>query len=104
MRSRMQLIATGVAVAAVVLPLGACSRGGSSGSASSSGSGQSSAASGSKSAVMIMSTLNNPFFVSVKNGAQAQAAKLGIKLNVQNANNSDAAALKPLLARVASAP
>lgn len=46
-----------------------------------------------KSAVLIMSTLNNPFFVSVKNGAEAQAKKDGIALDVQNANNSDATAL-----------
>lgn len=44
-------------------------------------------------ATMIMSTLNNPFFVSVKNGAQAQATKAGLSLDVQNANNSDATAL-----------
>jgi ribose transport system substrate-binding protein len=53
----------------------------------------SSSASSDKNAVMIMSTLNNPFFVSVKNGAVAQAATKGIKLDVQNANNSDTAAL-----------
>ncbi|WP_162830031.1 substrate-binding domain-containing protein [Amycolatopsis palatopharyngis] len=46
-----------------------------------------------RSAVLIMSTLNNPFFVSVKNGAEAQAAKNGIELNVQNANNSASTAL-----------
>ena len=104
MRSRMQLIATGVAVAAVVLPLGACSRGGSSGSATSSGSGQSSAASGSKSAVMIMSTLNNPFFVSVKNGAAAEAPQKGIKLDVENANNSDSTALNLATSALAKQP
>jgi ribose transport system substrate-binding protein len=48
--------------------------------------------SGKKDATVIMSTLNNPFFVSVKNGAQAQAAKSGVTLTVQNANNSDATA------------
>ena len=41
---------------------------------------------------MIMSTLNNPFFVSVKNGAQAQASKQG-STGRQNADNSDATAL-----------
>ncbi len=50
-------------------------------------------ATGNKTATLIMSTLNNPFFVSVKNGAQAEAAKAGITLNVQNANNSDATEL-----------
>ncbi|MDP4085813.1 MAG: substrate-binding domain-containing protein [Bacillota bacterium] len=38
---------------------------------------------------MIISTLNNPFFVSLKNGAEAEAKKLGIKLVVQNANNDN---------------
>ena len=51
------------------------------------------AATGAKTATMIMSTLNNPFFVSVKNGAQAQATAKGLELDVQNANNSDATAL-----------
>lgn len=44
-------------------------------------------------ATMIMSTLNNPFFVSLKNGAQAQATAKGLTLDVQNANNSDSTAL-----------
>jgi ribose transport system substrate-binding protein len=51
------------------------------------------AATPNKNVVLIMSTLNNPFFVSVQNGAQAQAAKRGIALDVQNANNSDSTAL-----------
>ncbi|MFG2003700.1 substrate-binding domain-containing protein [Spirillospora sp. NPDC048911] len=73
--------------AAAALALTGCSRAGDS------ASGSTGKASGKKDATVIMSTLNNPFFVSVKNGAQAQATKLGIKLSVQNANNSDAAAL-----------
>ena len=36
---------------------------------------------------LIMSTFNNPFFVSLKNGAQYEAQKLGYNLVVQNANN-----------------
>lgn len=38
---------------------------------------------------MIISTLNNPFFVSLKNGAEAEAKKLGFKLVIQNANNDN---------------
>ena len=38
---------------------------------------------------MIISTFNNPFFVSVKNGAQYEAKKLGYNLVVQNANNDN---------------
>ncbi len=71
--------------------------------------GSNSAAGGSgekrdKSAVMIMSTLNNPFFVSVKNGAAAQAKKNGLKLDVQNANNSDATALNLATTAVSKQP
>lgn len=71
-------------VAVTGLALTACSRPGANTAA---------APSASKTAVMIMSTLNNPFFVSVKNGAQAQSPKDGIQLDVQNANNSDSTAL-----------
>jgi ribose transport system substrate-binding protein len=53
----------------------------------------SSSASGSKEVDLIMSTLNNPFFVSLKNGAQYEAEKLGYKLVVQNANNDIATEL-----------
>lgn len=45
------------------------------------------------SATLVISTLNNPFFVSVGEGAKDQAAKLGVTLDVQNANNNDTAAL-----------
>lgn len=82
-------IRTAAVIGAVTtLALTGCSRGGpgAGGSTSSGGSGK-------KTATLIMSTLNNPFFVSVKNGAQAQAAKSGVKLSVQNANNSDSTAL-----------
>lgn len=46
-----------------------------------------------QSATLVISTLNNPFFVSVGDGAKDQAAKLGVNLDVQNANNNDTAAL-----------
>lgn len=46
-----------------------------------------------KSATLVISTLNNPFFVSVGDGAKDQAAKLGVNLDVQNANNNDTASL-----------
>jgi ribose transport system substrate-binding protein len=41
------------------------------------------------SSTMVISTLNNPFFVSVADGAKAQAETSGMKLDVQNANNKD---------------
>ncbi|KQP64339.1 substrate-binding domain-containing protein [Nocardioides sp. Leaf285] len=51
------------------------------------------AAADDQTATLVMSTLNNPFFVSVADGAEAGAQELGIDLSVQNANNSDQAAL-----------
>jgi ribose transport system substrate-binding protein len=84
----MRITRTAIAVAAITaLSLSACGRGGDTESGSGTGG------SGKKDATVIMSTLNNPFFVSVKNGAEAQARKSGVKLSVQNANNSDATAL-----------
>lgn len=86
----MRIISSVTALAAVAaLSLTGCSRGGG-GTAASGDAGH---ASGKKDATMIMSTLNNPFFVSVKNGAQAQAPKDGVKLSVQNADNSAATEL-----------
>lgn len=35
----------------------------------------------------IINTLNNPFFVAVKDGAEKEAEKLGVELSVVNANN-----------------
>jgi ribose transport system substrate-binding protein len=80
-----------IAVALSVIVMGGmiagCSSNSSSGSASSSSKGSSSSAG--KEVDMIISTLNNPFFVSLKNGAEAEAKKLGINLVIQNANNDN---------------
>jgi ribose transport system substrate-binding protein len=76
--------ATAVALAAglAILPLAACNRtspsaGGASGSTA-------------KKITLAVSTLNNPFFVSLKDGAVAEAAKLGVTLNVVDAQNDAA--------------
>ena len=45
------------------------------------------------SATLVISTLNNPFFVSVADGAKAKAKALGANIDVQNANNADQASL-----------
>lgn len=92
---------TGAVLVSVVTAsaLAGCSRGGGSNSAAG-GSGQKRDAS----AVMIMSTLNNPFFVSVKNGAQAEAKKDGLKLDVQNANNSDSTSLNLATTAISKQP
>lgn len=44
-------------------------------------------------ATLVISTLNNPFFVSVAAGAKQAAVDAEAKLDVQNANNSDQTAL-----------
>ena len=44
-------------------------------------------------ATLVISTLNNPFFVSVADGAKEAASDAGANLDVQNANNSDQTAL-----------
>lgn len=47
----------------------------------------------SKQSTLVISTLNNPFFVSVAEGARAQALTDNIVMDVQNANNDDTASL-----------
>src|SRR5680860_51461 len=44
-------------------------------------------------ATLVMSTLDNPFFVSVADGAKDGAKELDVDLSVENANNSDQEAL-----------
>ena len=79
-------LASSVAVIATALSLTACGTG-------PNGSQAADDTSGSLPSTVIISTLNNPFFVSVAAGAKAQAAKSGMKLDVQNANNSDQTSL-----------
>jgi ribose transport system substrate-binding protein len=74
-----------VTIAALAVTLAGCSRGTSS---AATGSGTAALSS-----TLVISTLNNPFFVSVAAGAQAQATASGLKLDVQNANNSDQTSL-----------
>lgn len=59
---------------------------------------------GGKSATLVISTLNNPFFVSVADGAKAKAKKLGIAIDVQNANNADQASLDMASASLSKKP
>lgn len=67
---------------ALVTVLGACGRGGDDAGSEETVKG-----------TMVISTLNNPFFVSVADGAKVAAKDLGMTLDVQNANNSDQTAL-----------
>lgn len=91
MRQHGKTITAAALIATATVTLSACSRGGTSTASGNSATG--SGSSSNKTATMIMSTLNNPFFVSVKNGAVAEASKRSLKLDVENANNSDSTAL-----------
>ena len=86
---RKNTFATMAVVTAMALSLAACNRTSPSGTATSGASGAKSA----KSATLVISTLNNPFFVSVADGAKAKAKTLGMTIDVQNANNADQASL-----------
>ncbi|RBP97978.1 D-ribose ABC transporter substrate-binding protein [Bifidobacterium aemilianum] len=52
--------------------------------------GGSSSGSGNEKVALLVSTLNNPFFVDLRDGAQAEAKKLGIDLQVSDAQNDSA--------------
>lgn len=67
------------------------------------GRGEEGSAEGS-SATLVMSTLNNPFFVSVADGAEDGAKELGVDLSVENANNSDQSALDLTIDAVTQKP
>jgi len=72
MTSRIRITSAAVTAAALATTLAAC---GSSSSGGSSGSG-----SGKVSVGLITKTETNPFFVTMKKGAQAEADKAGVKL------------------------
>ncbi|MET7465591.1 substrate-binding domain-containing protein [Nonomuraea sp. NPDC005501] len=82
MRISATVLAPAALVAALVAGVTGC---GSSGSPGSSGGGSS--AGGDVKLGMSVSTLNNPYFVQFRDGAQAQAAKLGAALTVTDAQN-----------------
>lgn len=67
-------------LAALALALAACQGGGASSSPSVGGGG-------SKTVGLALSTLNNPFFVTLRDGAQAKAKELGLTLEVADGNN-----------------
>ncbi|GGK76654.1 hypothetical protein Sme01_20670 [Sphaerisporangium melleum] len=75
----MRIPAIVLAGAALTLGLAACGSGGSSGGASSGGSDVKIGLS--------VSTLNNPYFVQLRTGAEAEAKKLGATLTVTDAQN-----------------
>lgn len=88
-----RLLAVAVVAATGAFALAGCSSNGSTGGSATTpagGSQTTAAAPAPASAVTIglsLSTLNNPFFVSVRDGAQKEADALGAKLTVTDAQN-----------------
>ncbi|GAA2310245.1 hypothetical protein GCM10010149_70740 [Nonomuraea roseoviolacea subsp. roseoviolacea] len=84
----MRISATVLATAALVAGLAGCGSSGAAGTAATAGSsgGGSSGGAGVKIG-MSVSTLNNPYFVQFRDGAQAAAARLGVALTVTDAQN-----------------
>jgi ABC-type sugar transport system substrate-binding protein len=83
---RKKTLVTMAVVTAMSLSLAACNR-------TSPSDTKASGAKSAKTATLVISTLNNPFFVSVADGAKAKAKTLGMTIDVQNANNADQASL-----------
>ena len=81
---RIKSVLTVAVAASTALSLAACNR---SSPSAEAGAGKTT------SATLVISTLNNPFFVSVADGAKAKAKALGANIDVQNANNADQASL-----------
>ncbi len=87
MSGTVRTVATAVTAAALATGLAACNRGPSGAAATSDAS----AASGSgKTITLAVSTLNNPFFVDLRDGAQAAATAAGATLNIVDAQNDAA--------------
>lgn len=80
MNSVTKIALAGLTTALLVVGLSACNRG-----PAAEGGG----ASGQK-ITLSLSTLNNPFFVEVRNGAKAEADKLGVQLDILDAQNDSA--------------
>jgi fructose transport system substrate-binding protein len=70
-------------VAAAVLALAACSSGGGSGSGGGGGSG------GKIQVALILKEFTNPYWISMEKTAKAEAAKLGVSLQVSAGNSDD---------------
>jgi ribose transport system substrate-binding protein len=76
-------------LAAILLALMACSNQGPDTTSAGAGSGPS-ASSGAISVGLAISTMNNPFFVALRDGAQAEAKAVGIDLITVDAQNDAA--------------
>jgi ribose transport system substrate-binding protein len=74
-------------LASSALLLSACGSGGGGGTATEGAGGGTAASGGGQTIGLAVSTLNNPFFVSLRDGAQAAADDAGAKLTVTDARD-----------------
>ena len=80
MKSVTKITLASLSTALLVVGLSACNRGPSTDSA----------AAPMQKITLSLSTLNNPFFVEVRDGAKAEAQKLGVQLDILDAQNDSA--------------
>jgi len=80
MKSVTKITLASLSTALLVVGLSACNRGPSTDSA----------AAPTQKITLSLSTLNNPFFVEVRDGAKAEAQKLGVQLDILDAQNDSA--------------
>lgn len=92
--TRGRLAAVVLTTSLVLAGTAACGRGDTDGGGSGEGSG--------KSVTLSLSTLNNPFFVDVRDGAQEAADELGIDLTVVDAQNDSTAQTDQIASAVSS--
>lgn len=92
MKSKRSIITALSSVALLSLTLAACSSGSGEGGATpatDAGAGDGAASGGDK-VTLALSTLNNPFFVDLRDGAQAEAEELGVDLSTVDAQDDSA--------------
>lgn len=92
--TRGRLAAAVLTTSLVLAGTAACGRGDTDGGGSGEGSGES--------VTLSLSTLNNPFFVDVRDGAQEAADELGIDLTVVDAQNDSTAQTDQIASAVSS--
>lgn len=83
--------------ATLMLTVSACGSSGTTGAPATGSGGSAQGGSAGEGKIKIgyaINTLNNPFFVAVKNGAEKEAEKLGVELVVVNANDDLATQLQ----------
>ena len=88
MKKFHKLFASGAVLALGILGLSAC--GGADAANNGASSGENGSASGGKNLVLLVSTLSNPFFVDLSDGAKAEAEAKGYTLEISDAQDDSA--------------